>query len=305
VSKRRKQSRTGRVGGQAADAAPRLKVREQFIARPFQGLIDEPEWVALRELVPAATAPLRVRDDVAGDDVSSDDADHSVIVATVLPMAWPAMRKPDGRILLGLQRYMQSGDPSRDLAAALLAALASEPGAPVSLPTVPGPGPRLQDVLVDGPLEVTVHSGFDFWLDGDGGDDAEVKASLERANASVHPTVRLTSVRSAYWAKVPEKAHVRWVLPDAEETALRALARLSAAGTLTLGEHTKFAGMFRAHGLLIPVWDVPGTAGAEEWDAPLGDFSKRYSDALADDAPTTPAERRARQGLVGRQLTLR
>jgi len=300
VSKRRKQSRTGRVGGQAAGAAPSPKVREQFIARPFEGLADEPEWVALRELVPAASAPLHVRDDIAGEH-----GDPSVTVATVLPMAWPAMRKPDGRILLGLQRYLQSGDPSRDLATALLAALTSDPGAPVSVPTVPGPGLRLQDVLVDGPLEVTVHSGFDFWLDGDSGEDAEVKASLERANASVHPTVRLTSVRSAYWAKVPEKAHVRWVLPDAEEPALRALARLSAAGTLTLGEHTKFAGMFRAHGLLIPVWDVPGSATAEEWDAPLGDFSKRYADALADDSPTTPAERRARQGLVGRQLTLR
>jgi hypothetical protein len=300
VSKRRKHPRTGRAGGPAAGAAPSPKVREEFVARPFQGLIDEPEWVALRELVPAASAPLRVRDDIA-----EGNGDGPVTVATVLPMAWPAIRKPDGRILLGLQRYLQSGDPSRDLAVALLAALATEPGTPVSVPTVPGPGPRLQDVLVDGLLEVTVHTDFDFWLDADAADDAEVKASLERANASVHPTTRLTSVRSAYWAKVPEKAHVRWVLPDAEEPALRALARLSAAGTLTLGEQTKFAGMFRAHGLLIPVWDVPGSAAAEEWDAPLGDFAKRYADALADDSPTTPAQRRARQGLVGRQLTLR
>ena len=48
---------------QASEAAPqtapkREKVRDIFVARPFEGLADEPEWIALRELVPAASAPL-------------------------------------------------------------------------------------------------------------------------------------------------------------------------------------------------------------------------------------------------------
>jgi hypothetical protein len=87
--------------------------------------------------------------------------------------------------------------------------------------------------------------------------------------------------------------------------ALDALARLSAAGDLLLGENTKFAGMFRAHGLLVPVWDVPGEPEAAEFEAPLADFAKRYQDILAETGPLDAAARRAKQGLVGRQLTLR
>jgi hypothetical protein len=120
--------------------------------------------------------------------------------------------------------------------------------------------------------------------------------------------VRLSAAPAAYWSRVPEKAHVRWVLPDDEDRALDALARLSAAGTLPLSApsgQTRFAGMFRAHGLLVPVWDLPREPEAEAWEAPLADFAKRYAEALATTEPLTSAERRARQGLLGRQLTLR
>src|SRR4051794_10372145 len=150
-------------------------------------------------------------------------------------MAWPALTKPDGRIFLGLQRHQQSGDVSRDVAVALLGALeATELGGPVPVPPLPGEGPRLQDLLVDGALDVTVHAGFDFWLDNDPGDDPSVAASLERANASIQPTVKLGAAAAAYWCRVPEKAHVRWVLVDEEEAALAALARLGAGGALPL-----------------------------------------------------------------------
>jgi hypothetical protein len=294
VSKRRKNSRS-------AEAVPkRQKLRDVFVPRPFAGLADEPEWIALRELVPAATAPLHM-----APELVEQFGDRPVTLATVLPMAWPAMTKPDGRIFLGLQRHVQSGDVSRDLAVALLCALQTEPGGTVSVPALPGEGPRLADVLVDGPLDVTLHDGFEFWLDDDAGDDPNVKASLERANASVYPTVRLAAARAAYWCRVPDKGHVRWVLPDDEDAALDGLARLGGAGGLTLGNGTKFAGMFRAHGLLVPVWDVPGEPDAGEWEAPLADFAKRYADALGAGGPLDTAQRRSRQGLLGRQLTLR
>jgi Family of unknown function (DUF5926) len=117
--------------------------------------------------------------------------------------------------------------------------------------------------------------------------------------------VRLAAARSAYWCRVPDKGHVRWVLGDDEDVALDALARLGAAGELTLGDGTRFAGMFRAHGLLVPVWDIPGEPEAGEWEAPLADFAKRYADALAAGGPLDTAQRRSRQGLLGRQLTLR
>jgi hypothetical protein len=151
-----------------------------------------------------------------------------------------------------------------------------------------------------------VHEGFEYWLDADQAEDATVKASLERANASIYPTTRLAAAHAAYWCRVaPDKGHVRWVLPDPEDAALDALARLSAAGELLLADGTKFAGMFRAHGLLVPVWDIPGDTEAAEWEAPLADVAKRYADTLAATGPLDPAARRAKQGLVGRQLTLR
>lgn len=295
MSKRRK--------SQAHQGAPkRQKLRDVFVPRPFAGLVDEPEWIALRELVPAASAPLRLAPELA-----RQYGDRPVTVATVLPMAWPAIAKPDGQVFVGLQRHTHSGDVSRDLAAALLAALETRPGGTVDVPALPEPGPRLQDILADGPLDVSMHEGFEFWLDGgEAGDDPNVKASLERANASIFPTTRLAAARAAYWCRVPEKAHVRWVLPDEEDRALDALARLSAAGDLPLGEQTRFAGMFRAHGLLVPVWDLPLAPAADAWEEPLAAFAKRYAEALATVAePLTPAERRARQGLLGRQLTLR
>ncbi|SCG78991.1 hypothetical protein GA0070609_5744 [Micromonospora echinaurantiaca] len=294
MSKRRKSQR-------AAEATPkREKVRDVFVPRPFEGLTDEPEWIALRELVPAASAPLRLVPELV-----EEFGERPVTLATVLPMAAPAMTKPDGRVFIGLQRHQQSGDVSRDLAEALLCALRTEPGGQVAVPPLPGPGPRLQDVLVDGPLEITMHDGFEFWLDPGAGEDPTVQASLERANAAVYPTVRLTAARAAYWCQVPEKAHVRWVLPDDEDAALDALARLGAAGTLTLGEDTKFAGMFRAHGRLVPVWDLPEQTPAGEWEDPVAQFAKRYAEALADTTPLDAAGRRSRQGLLGRQLTLR
>lgn len=294
MSKRRKNARS------AAGTAPRRKVRDIFVARPFEGLADEAEWVALRELVPAASAPLTLVPDLV-----ERFGDRPVTLATILPMAWPAMTKPDGRVFIGLQRQVQSGDVSRDLAVALLNALEASPGGPVPVPALPGEGPRLQDILVDGALDITMREGFDFWLDEGATDDPNIQASLDRANASIYPTAKLTAAPAAYWSRVPEKAHLRWVLSDDEDTALDALARLGAVGDLLLGDGTKFAGMFRAHGLLVPVWDLPREPDAAEWEAPLAEFAKRYADALRDSGPLDAAARRAKQGLLGRQLTLR
>jgi hypothetical protein len=295
VSKRRKNNRA------ATEAAPkRQKLRDIFVPRAFEGLADEAEWIALREFVPAGSAPLTL-----APSLVDEFGDRPVTLATVLPLAAPAVAKEDGRIMVGLQRHVQSGDVSRDLAESLLCALRTAPGGTVSVPPLPGEGPRLQDILVDGPLDVTVHSGFEFWLDPEATEDPNVRASLERANASIYPTARLTAARGVYWCRVPDKAHVRWVLADDEDAALDALSRLAAGGELLLGDGTRFAGMFRAHGRLVPVWDLPGEPEAERWEAAAADFAKRYAAALADTAPLDAAGRRARQGLLGRQLTLR
>lgn len=279
----------------------RTKTRDVFVGRPFEGLATETDWVALRELVPAATAPLRLRD--------PDHADREVILATVLPLAAPGLVKADGRIYLGLQQSARSGDISRDLADALETALRTEPGNFVSLNGLPEPGPRLQDLLADdGALDATVHDTFGFWLDGAESDDPEVTQSLERANASIIPTVRIPTAHgltSAYWCSVPGRAHLRWVLPDAEDAALTALSRLDAAGDLHLGEGTKLAGAFRAHGLLAPVWDLPRDAEPSDWNDAVARVGKAYTEAISDESPLTAEQRRSRDSIRGRQLTLR
>lgn len=282
--------------------APRRERRERqrdtFVVRAFQGLSTETEWVALRELVPAATAPLRFADPGL--------ADRPLVLTTVLPMAYPALVKPDGRIFLGLQAQARSGDLSRDLAAVLERALDTRPGRYVTSTELPGPGARLQDLVADdGPLEVTLHDSFGYWLDLDESQDPEVAASLERANAAILPTVRLAAAPSAYWCRVPEKAHLRWVLGEDEDAALDALARLHAAGEIGIGPGSRYVGAFRAHGLLVPVWDLPRQADPSSWEDGLAGLAARYAAALAAAEPLSGPERRARDGLRGRQLTLR
>jgi hypothetical protein len=251
--------------------------------------------VALREIVPAATAPLRLR----------EHPDRDVTLSTVLPLAWPAMVRADGRIFLGLQVQSRSGDVSRDLAHALEQALAATPGSSVQPTGLPGPGPRLQDLLTDDPIEITLHPGFDYWVEGAADPTGEVAASMERANASVVPTARLTSVQSAYWCRMKERTHLRWVLPEDEEPLLDALARLAVRSALGIGPDTRYVGCFRAHGLLVPVWDAPLDREPDAMEEPTTALRERLDEALASDAPLTGEERRARAGLLSRQLTLR
>ena len=112
-------------------------------------------------------------------------------------------------------------------------------------------------------------------------------------------------VRSAYWVDTGTKAHLRWVRPEPEEKLIAALARLQAAGELALTEEARYAGSFRAHGLLVPVWDLDRELHAKEWAAPAAAFASRLTAALAKDTPLTDAERRARDALAGKQVTLR
>ncbi len=265
--------------------------------RPFEGRADETEWVALREIVPSATAPLQLKD--------PQYADRSVTLSTVLPMAWPAMVRADGSAFVGLQTPGRSGDVSRDIAQAIIAALEATPGTAVQQLARDDDGPRLQDLLTAAALDVTVRDGFDFWVEGVADPTGDVAASMERANASIVPTARLSSVTSAYWCRMRERCHLRWALPDDEDPLLDAMARLSAGQALGLGDGTKYVGSFRAHGLLVPVWDLPIAMSAEECEAPAVALRERLDAELAAPRALTDDERRARSALLSRQLTLR
>jgi hypothetical protein len=267
------------------------------VTRPFEGLPGEADWVALRELVPAATATLRTTDG------------REVTLASVLPGGTPALVRSNGEILLGVQMQASSDDVGRDIGTALAAALEAPAGAPVD----PGPiggagssGPRLQELLdLSAPFEVTVHDDFGFWLEGTDPSPA-AKAGLQHANEAILPTVRLDGLDAAYWVRPGnERAHLRWVRPEPEEKLLDALARLSAAEQILLGEGTRYAGAFRALGLVVPVWDLPADTPAEDWVGPATEFQTRLEQALSVTEPLNSDERRARAGLISRQVTLR
>ncbi len=265
-------------------------------ARPFEGLQAECDIVALREVVPAATAPLRL---------AAPHADRTVTLVTVLPMAYPALVRSDGEILLALQVNTGSGDASRDLGDALAAALDTPAGEAVSVGRATATSPRFQDLIVDAPLDITVHDTFDFWIENGADVTDEVRSSIERASSYASPSAKLTGLTGAYWTQMGEKEHLRWFMPHPEEKLLDALARLKAAGTDDLGEGTKLVGMFRAQGLVCPVWDLPLGMGADATVAPATAFGERLAAALAVTTPLTDDERRARASLTTRQVTLR
>jgi len=271
------------------------------VARPFEGLAAECELIALREFVPSATVRLPLVAD-----------GREITLATVLPMAAAALVRGDDKAFVGLQVQTRSSDLSRDLARAVQWALAAKAGEALSVvgpEDGENPG-RLQDLLdVDAEISPELHKDFAWWMPEDSEPVGDVALSLERANAAILPTERLDApgVRAAYWVDAGDKAHLRWVRPEPEEQLLDALARLHARGELDLGEGSRYAGSFRAHGLLVPVWDLDRELHAREWAGPAEALGKRLADALSsfDDEPLTDPERRAREGLRGRQITLR
>jgi hypothetical protein len=267
-----------------------------YVKRPFEGLASECDLVALRELVPAASAVL---------PLTGEHADRSVRVCTMLPMAAPAMVRDSGEVWLGLQVQHDFGDPSRDLAAVLLAALEAEPGTPmVGLTEAPGAGPRLQDLVVDEALEVEVHEGFDYWV-SDVEDSPELAAALEQAQGATSPTARLASVASAYWTHLGDKEFLRWVMPEPEDDLLDGFARLHAAGDDRVVDGARLIGMFRAHGVVAPVWELPVGTGAEGVEDGAAGLRSRLDAALAARDDLTTEERSARAGLANRQVTIR
>src|SRR5690625_5774347 len=165
---------------QSGSAKPE-RVEVPFVERPFEGLRGETDWVALREVVPAATATVRTTEEYGA---------REVVVATMLPDLWPALHRDDGTVLVGLQTAAKSGDASRDIAAALLLALDAEPGTPVPNLRILEPGPRLQDVLdLSVPFEPVIHDDFGFWLSAGQDEEADGKAAVEQSSEGIVPTV--------------------------------------------------------------------------------------------------------------------
>jgi len=196
--------------------------------------------------------------------------------------------------MVALQSGSTTGDASRDIAQVLLATAAADIGMPLpSTPLATLSTPRLQDILdPSAAFEVTVHAGFDFWVADVSELDDDGKAAIEQAP-------------SAYWCKVGERTYLRWVLPHNEDAATDALARLHASSATSLGKDTRLLGAFRACGLLVPVWALDPALAGDDYETALAQLSIRLEEALAQTGDLSGEERRARSGLLSRQVTLR
>jgi hypothetical protein len=265
------------------------KERMPFVARTFEGLPGEADWVAFREFVPSATATITLE---GGDQVQ---------ICSLLPGNGAGIRRPDGAIWVGLQVAHNFGDISRDLAHVVELAQQTEPGNPVRM-TDPGVGPRLQDLIdPSSTFEVQVHDGFDYWIEDVDASDPTAEL-LAEANDSIAPTVKLSSVEGAYWIEMGPQRFLRWVMTHDEGPLLDALARLRVEDADTLGEGTKLIGHFRAHGLIVPVWEFEHDAA--DLEQPAVELEKRLAAALADDSPLTGEHRKARSALISRQVQI-
>ena len=166
--------------------------------------------------------------------------------------------------------------------------------------------PRLQELLdLDGDFEIAVHDTFEFWIDPGAERTREVEQSITQANESIMPTIAIEGLPHAYWVDAGSKEHLRWVLDADEDAVIDAVTRLHARRESGIGEGTKYAGSFRAEGLAVPVWDLPKGFGAEGVEAEAEAFRTRFEEALASREPLSVKERRARGGIVARQVTLR
>lgn len=282
----------------AARAAERAKLAKD--ARPYENYAAEVDLIALQEFVPSAHFVA----DVKG-------ADRKITIATVLPGAVSALVRAEeegGEAFVALQSQRRGDNPNRDLAYALNWAINAKPGQSLDVGIADGTEPALTDLLnPEAEPEIVVAQDFNWWLTEDALSNPQVAATLEQANASVLPSARVEAkiTGAAWWIDPGEKAHIRWVRPEGEAELLNALARLYAAGDLHLGEGSKFAGVFRTHGILVPVWDLDNEREANDWAAGLEALETKVSVALSNDEALSADEQKAKQTIISREVTIR
>ncbi|QYH19086.1 preprotein translocase subunit SecA [Corynebacterium aquatimens] len=284
-----------------AKLAARAAEREAYAKdpRPFAGLAMEADLIALQEFVPSAVAQVEVQ----GTPVN---------LVTVLPGAGAAMvraKNEGGERFVALQVGSHSQNPGRDLAYALNWVLSAEPGSSLGSTVADGSQPELS-TLIDGDSNLTIseHNDFAWWFPEGAQIPAEVRQALARANDAVMPSTQVKAdVPGSVWWVNPGggKAHIRWVRPEENENQmLSALARIAARGELNLGEGTKFAGAFRTHGVVVPVWDLDPEMPAESFAEALVTLNKAIEEEYASDAQLNADERKQLDNIKSRQVTI-
>lgn len=277
---------------------PAYRAPIPFVDRPYEGLSAEKELVAMREIIPCATLSART---------NAEYGNEEILLATLLPEGYPAMVRKDGRIVVGLQTRSNSGDLSHDAGAAIVAALQfkEDGGDGVVDIDVREPAPRLQEILdLDSFGAMELHETFGYWFDPAEELDQQTRQALQTTSEEIIPTEAVPGVEGMFWAKMNAN-FVRYVTDIDESKLFTGLARLHAAGKANLGDGTRFVGAFRAAGIAIPVFELSEGQNAGEVADAAATMVKELEAALANDEPLTHDERRARQGLVSRQVTIR
>ncbi|MCF8571566.1 DUF5926 family protein [Gordonia sp. HY002] len=304
MGKKSKRGSGPRPGSNRAERVAARKARQAASlagpVRPFKGLAAECDLVAMRTFIASATATVPFAADF--------DAKQSVEFATVLPGAVFADVSGDAQAH-GYAALQTDPDPD-DLRTSVTNALAWAATATTGS-EYDGSATDLDLADIVDPaasIDVTVHDDFAWWFADETDLDPQIKAMLERANDTILPTARLTpasGVGAPWWVDAGEKAHLRWVRPEDEDSLMNALARVHDAGGLTLGDGSRFAGSFRTHGLLVPVFDLDVEAHHSEWNDGLDAFDKALTEALADTSDLTAAQRASKAGIIARQVTIR
>ncbi|AZA08300.1 DUF5926 family protein [Corynebacterium pseudopelargi] len=275
----------------AARAAERAKYEKD--PRPYEGFSFETDLVALQEFVPSAIAKAQAK----GKEVN---------LCTVLPGGGAALVREDGSIFVALQTQQRSQNPHRDLAFALSWALEAKPGSVLEVGVADGSQPKLEELLEqDQELQIEEFHDFNWWVPDPSMITPEYAQGLQMANESVLPSQRVEAPATAWWINPGEKAHIRWVRPEAEDALMKALARVAARDELHLGEGSKFAGVFRTHGVLVPVWDLDPERAPESYAEDLKALDAKLAQELENDAPLNAEERRRVETINSRQVTIR
>lgn len=284
-----------------AKLAARAAEREALAKdpRPYAGLAMEPDLIALQEFVPSAVAQVEVN----GTPVE---------LVTVLPGAGAALVRPEdqgAQRLVALQVQSHSHNPGRDLAYALSWVLDAEPGESLQSTVADGSQPELASLLdASSTLTIEEHSDFNWWFPEGAAVPPEIRQALSRANDAVLPSEKIqVDLPGSIWWVNPGggKAHIRWVRPeDNEAQMLTVLARIAAAGELHLGEGTRFAGAFRTHGVVVPVWDLDPSVDAASYADALTTLNAKIEAEYTNDAQLSADERKQLDNIKSRQVTI-
>lgn len=282
----------------AARAAERAALERE--PRPYDGLSFETDLVAMQEFVPSAVTKVEVK-----------DCERDVYLCTVLPGGSAALVRDEqagGAAYVALQTQTRSQNPGRDLAYALNWAKDAQPGEALETGISDGSQPALKDLLVeDQALDIAEYDNFNWWIPEGTQINPQYARAIEAANDSVLPShqIKANVPGTVWWIDPGEKAHIRWVRDENEESVLRALARIAARGELKLGQETKFAGVFRTHGLVVPVWDLDPKRDYADYAADLEALDKLIVAELGNDEQLSADERRQLENIKSRQVTIR